>query len=78
MLESEAFCKWGHSGLEDMKEAQRQEGIRDPNATNEKELEDKGHMERLYFAAGYGMIQSVKGLMSYEDDVCFTLALPPF
>jgi hypothetical protein len=25
--------------------------------------------ERLYFAAGYGIIQCVKGLMSYEDDV---------
>ena len=25
--------------------------------------------ERLYFAAGYGLIQAVKGLMSYEDVV---------
>ncbi len=25
--------------------------------------------ERLYFATGYGLIQCVKGLMSYEDDV---------
>ncbi|KAF8956825.1 hypothetical protein BDZ97DRAFT_1925090 [Flammula alnicola] len=25
-------------------------------------------MERLYFATGYGLIQCVKGLMSYEDD----------
>jgi hypothetical protein len=25
--------------------------------------------ERLYFAAGFGMIQCVKALMSYEDDV---------
>ena len=25
--------------------------------------------ERLYFAAGYGLIQCVKGLMSYEDEV---------
>ncbi|PPQ75306.1 hypothetical protein CVT24_007499 [Panaeolus cyanescens] len=28
---------------------------------------DKG-MERLYFATGYGLIQCVKGLMSYEDE----------
>ena len=27
--------------------------------------------ERLYFATGYGLIQCVKGLMSYEDDVRF-------
>lgn len=25
--------------------------------------------ERLYFSTGYGLIQCVKGLMSYEDDV---------
>lgn len=25
--------------------------------------------ERLYFATGYGLIQSVKALMSYEDSV---------
>ena len=25
--------------------------------------------ERLYFASGYGLIQCVKGLMSYEDEV---------
>lgn len=25
--------------------------------------------ERLYFATGYGLIQSVKALMSYEDHV---------
>ena len=69
MLESEAFCKWGHAGLEAMKETQKKEGLEDP-AKNKNELEDKGHMERLYFASGYGMIQSVKALMSYEDDVC--------
>jgi hypothetical protein len=28
--------------------------------------------ERLYFATGYGLIQCVKGIMSYEDEVrCF-------
>lgn len=27
--------------------------------------------ERLYFASGYGLIQCVKALMSYEDDVSF-------
>lgn len=27
--------------------------------------------ERLYFATGYGLIQCVKGLMSYEDEVRF-------
>ena len=27
--------------------------------------------ERLYFAAGFGLIQCVKALMSYEDDVRF-------
>jgi len=27
--------------------------------------------ERLYFATGYGLIQCVKALMSYEDDVSF-------
>ena len=27
--------------------------------------------ERLYFASGYGLIQCVKGLMSYEDEVRF-------
>jgi hypothetical protein len=27
--------------------------------------------ERLYFSTGYGLIQCVKGLMSYEDDVSF-------
>jgi hypothetical protein len=56
MLESEAFCKWGHSGLE---EAQKQERIKDKKAKkkSETELEDKGHMERLYFATGYGLIQ---------------------
>ncbi len=26
--------------------------------------------ERLYFATGYGLIQCVKGLMSFEDEVC--------
>jgi len=25
--------------------------------------------ERLYFASGFGLIQCVKGLMSYEDEV---------
>jgi len=30
--------------------------------------------ERLYFATGYGLIQCVKALMSYEDDVSFLLA----
>lgn len=67
MLESEAFCKWGQSGLE---EAHKQERIKDKKANkSETELEDKGHMERLYFATGYGLIQCVKGLMSFEDDV---------
>jgi len=76
MLESEAFCKWGLSGLEHMKETQNQDGVEDGKAN---ELEDKGHMERLYFGSGYGMIQCVKGLMSYEDDVGFTFAFsPPF
>lgn len=28
------------------------------------------YRERLYFATGYGLIQCVKGLMSYEDEVC--------
>lgn len=74
MLESEAFCKWGHSGLE---EAQKQERIKDKKAKkSEKELEDKGHMERLYFATGYGLIQCVKGLMSFEDDVRVIFFLP--
>ena len=27
------------------------------------------HRERLYFATGYGLIQVVKGLMSFEDEV---------
>jgi len=27
--------------------------------------------ERLYFATGFGLIQCVKALMSYEDDVRF-------
>ena len=31
--------------------------------------------ERLYFAAGYGMIQFLKGLMSYEDEVRFLFLL---
>lgn len=76
MLESEAFCKWGHSGLE---EAQKQERIKDKNAKkkSETELEDKGHMERLYFATGYGLIQCVKGLMSFEDDVCVIFFASP-
>lgn len=26
--------------------------------------------ERLYYASGYGLIQTVKALMSYEDEVC--------
>jgi hypothetical protein len=26
--------------------------------------------ERMYFATGYGLIQCVKGLMSYADEVC--------
>lgn len=75
MLESEAFCKWGHSGLE---EAHKQAGVKEMQAKkDETELEDKGHMERLYFATGYGLIQCVKGLMSFEDDVrvIFCLAL---
>ena len=75
MLESEAFCKWGRSGLE---EVQKQERMKDKKAKqSETELEDKGHMERLYFATGYGLIQCVKGLMSFEDEVCviFSLAL---
>lgn len=33
--------------------------------------------ERLYFATGYGLIQCVKGLMSYEDDVS-SIRLPIF
>ena len=28
----------------------------------------ESHRERLYFAAGYGLIQCMKGLMSYEDE----------
>lgn len=28
--------------------------------------------ERLYFATGYGLIQCVKALMSYDDQVCLT------
>ena len=32
--------------------------------------------ERLYFATGYGLIQCVKGLMSYEDDVRTYLSPP--
>jgi hypothetical protein len=27
--------------------------------------------ERMYFATGFGLIQCVKALMSYEDDVRF-------
>ncbi|KIM37750.1 hypothetical protein M413DRAFT_448267 [Hebeloma cylindrosporum] len=65
MLESEAFCKWGQPGLE---EAHKQERIKDTKAKSETVLEDKGHMARLYFATGYGLIQCVKGLMSFEDD----------
>ncbi|KDR77972.1 hypothetical protein GALMADRAFT_224382 [Galerina marginata CBS 339.88] len=30
-------------------------------------VEQDGKMERLYIATGYGLIQCVKGLMSYED-----------
>ncbi|KAJ8509486.1 hypothetical protein ONZ45_g8372 [Pleurotus djamor] len=30
-------------------------------------LESDKEMERLYFATGYGLIQCVKGMMSYED-----------
>ena len=73
MLESEAFCMWGHSGLE---EPQKQEGIKDAKVKSATELEDKGHMERLYFATGYGLIQCVKGLMSFEDDVCVIFFWP--
>lgn len=32
-----------------------------------------GKKERLYFTTGYGLIQCVKALMSYEDDVGFFL-----
>jgi len=31
--------------------------------------------ERLYFASGYGMIQCVKALMSYEDEVSYHRAV---
>jgi hypothetical protein len=31
--------------------------------------------ERLYFATGFGLIQCVKGLMSFEDEVSFDLSL---
>ena len=29
------------------------------------------HRERMYFAMGFGLIQCVKALMSYEDEVRF-------
>jgi len=32
-------------------------------------------MERMYIATGYGLIQCVKGLMSYEDHVGFSSSL---
>ena len=34
-------------------------------------------MERLYIATGFGLIQCVKGLMSYEDAVCILFDLLP-
>lgn len=34
-------------------------------------------MERLYFATGFGLIQCVKGLMSYEDEVGCGSVVPP-
>ena len=33
------------------------------------------HRERLYFATGYGLIQCVKALMSYDDEVSIPLQL---
>jgi hypothetical protein len=30
---------------------------------------ETGPRERMYFATGFGLIQCVKALMSYEDDV---------
>lgn len=30
-----------------------------------------GHRQRLYCASGYGLIQAIKAIMSYEDEVCF-------
>ena len=32
--------------------------------------------QRLYFAAGYGLIQCVKALMSYEDEVSMLFYVP--
>ena len=29
----------------------------------------RGRRERMYFATGFGLIQCVKALMSFEDDV---------
>ena len=29
-----------------------------------------GLRERLYCALGYGLIQAIKAVMSYEDEVC--------
>src|SRR5882757_10576253 len=34
--------------------------------------------QRLYFATGYGLIQCVKGLMSFEDKVRFCTPLAPW
>ena len=36
------------------------------------ETYDRCSRERLYCASGYGLIQCVKALMSFEDEVCST------
>lgn len=36
------------------------------------------HRERLYFATGYGLIQCVKAMMSYENEVSFPSTVVPW